>query len=209
MSRQGRDSAAQMQLFMPLAGCIIRGMNLEQEKALVERARSSQEAFGELYDMYYNQIFGYVLRRSADIEVARDITSAVFFKALTHIKSYRWKCVPFSHWLYRIANHEIVNHYNRSKREVIERLDRPGLTEAGESSADVAIAESQLRKYEDYLDLQNCISRLPSKYQEVISLKYFEGMDIKAIADVLAKPEGTVKSLLHRGIEQLRKMMEP
>ena len=45
-------------------------MDLEQEKELVERAKNNTEAFGELYDQYYSQIFGYVLRRTANIEIA-------------------------------------------------------------------------------------------------------------------------------------------
>ncbi len=56
-----------MQLFAPLLSYIIRGVKLEEEKELVERAKNSPEAFGELYDRYYGRIFGYTLRRSADI----------------------------------------------------------------------------------------------------------------------------------------------
>ncbi|MDP3879685.1 MAG: sigma-70 family RNA polymerase sigma factor [Dehalococcoidales bacterium] len=181
-------------------------MDLEQEKELVERARYSPEAFGELYDRYYDQIFGYALRRCANVEIAKDITSGTFLKALRNIKNYRWQGVPFSHWLYRIANHEIVNQYHKEKRIVSYELT------ANESNAalrgELIAGESELRRHEDYLELQQYISKLPSKYQEVITLKYFEDMDINHIAGVLGKPEGTVKSLLHRGIERLRKMME-
>jgi RNA polymerase sigma-70 factor (ECF subfamily) len=61
-------------------------MDLEQEEKLVERAKNSSEAFGELYDMYYDQIFRYALRRSADIDLANDVTSVVFLKALNNIR---------------------------------------------------------------------------------------------------------------------------
>jgi RNA polymerase sigma-70 factor (ECF subfamily) len=182
-------------------------MNLEQERLLVERARNSQEAFGELYDMYYDRIFGYALRRSADIEAANDITSAVFFKALKHIKNYRWEGIPFSHWLYRVANREIVDRYNRGKRET--NYDMSRLWSTQELRDEVVSGESILRMHEAYLDLQGYISKLPSKYQEVITLRYFEDLDIKQIAGILHKPEGTIKSLLHRSIEKLRMMMEP
>src|SRR3990172_3695717 len=106
-----------MQLSALLVSCIIGGMNLEQEKDLVDRARNSPEAFGELYDKYYNQILGYALRRTADIEVACDVTSAAFFKALQNIKDYHWEGIPFSHWLYRIASREILDHHIKRKRE--------------------------------------------------------------------------------------------
>ena len=62
----------------------------------------------------------------------------------------------------------------------------------------------ELRKNEEYQTLWEGISRLPPKYQEVITLKYFEDKELKEIAEILRKPQGTVKSLLHRGIEKLR-----
>ena len=90
-------------------------MDLEQERELIERAKNDTEAFGELYDRYYSQIFGYVLRRTANIEIAQDVTSEVFFKALKNLGQFRWRHVPFSSWLYRIATHEIANYFRKSK----------------------------------------------------------------------------------------------
>ncbi|MFC1946608.1 RNA polymerase sigma factor [Chloroflexota bacterium] len=181
-------------------------MNLKQEKDLIERAKYSSEAFGELYDLYYNRIFGYALRRSADIDSAKDITSEVFFKALKNIRKFRWQGVPFSHWLYRIANREIINHHNNRKREAnyeaVPEVDNPAFRHGLAESRDT------IKVYDDYLDLYRYISRLSSKHQEVIALRYFEDLSIAEIAGILQKPEGTVKSTLHRCIDRLRKMME-
>jgi len=90
-------------------------MNLEQEGELVERAKSNSKAFGKLYDWYYVKIIGYVLKRTASIEVAQDVTSEVFFKALKNLGQFHWRGIPFSSWLYRIATHEITNHFRKSK----------------------------------------------------------------------------------------------
>jgi RNA polymerase sigma-70 factor (ECF subfamily) len=177
-------------------------MDLEQERQLVERARNSQEAFGELYEMYYDQIFGYALRHSGSLETAKDVTSNVFFEALRHIKDYRWQGVPFSHWLYRIAGRELADNYKKTKREVYCIQETP------EMRAELVSGKEELNKHEAYLDLTNYVAKLPARYREVITLKYFEDKQLKQIADILGKPEGTVKSLLHRSIEQLRKMME-
>lgn len=95
---------------------IIQGkMDLDQEKQLVERAKNDTEAFGELYDQYYSQIFGYILRRTASIGIAQDVTSEVFFKVLKNLGQFRWRGTPFSSWLYRIAAHEIANYFRKSK----------------------------------------------------------------------------------------------
>ena len=181
-------------------------MNLDQEKDLVNRAKHSAEAFGELYDHYFNQIFGYTLRRSADIETAKDVTSGVFYKALRNIDKFDWRGISFSHWLFRIANRELINHFNAKKHETsyesVREVSEPM------SPQTLNALESELKKYDDYLDLHGYISKLPVKYQEVIVFRYFEDMSVSEIAMILQKPEGTVKSLIHRGINRLRKMME-
>jgi RNA polymerase sigma-70 factor (ECF subfamily) len=57
-------------------------MDLSEEKELVRQAQKDPDAFAELYDQYYPKIFGYVLRRTGNLEAAQDITSETFFKAL-------------------------------------------------------------------------------------------------------------------------------
>lgn len=74
--------------------------------------------------------------------------------------------------------------------------------------AEVLQAEEELRRLEDFLILHQCISKLPVKHQEVITLRFFEKKQDKEIAQILGKPEGTVKSRLHRGLRKLKEMME-
>ena len=61
--------------------------------------------------------------------------------------------------------------------------------------------------HQKFLKVQKVVQQLPEKYQEVISLKYFEQLTIKEIAVILKKKEGTVKSLLSRGLKRLRDKM--
>ena len=185
-------------------------MDLEQEKALVERAKGDTKAFGELYEQYYSRIFGYVLRRTASIEVAQDVTSEVFFKALKNLGQFRWRGVPFSSWLYRIATNEIANYFRKSKpwQFSLEEVSNPISFSNPSTEAELLEAEAELKRHEDFLALHEDISKLPLKYQEVIVLRFFEDKQLKEIGEILGKGEGTVKSLLHRGLEKLRKFME-
>ncbi|MFC2073090.1 RNA polymerase sigma factor [Chloroflexota bacterium] len=98
-------------------------MDLEQEKKLVEKAKGDANAFGSLYDLYYSNIFGYVLRRTANIQVTEDITSEVFFKALKNIAKFNWRGVPFSAYLYRIATNEIASYFRHSKKSQVRQED--------------------------------------------------------------------------------------
>ena len=185
-------------------------MDLEQERELVERARSSTEAFAELYDHYYPRLFGYVLRRTASIEVAQDVTSEVVFKAMKNLRRFEWRGVPFSSWLFRIATHEIANHYSNTRQGQfsLEEVSDSISIDDCPAESDVHEAEADLRRHEEYLSLHASISRLPVKYQEVITLRFFEDKQINEIAQILGKREGTVKSLLHRAVKKLGKLME-
>jgi RNA polymerase sigma factor (sigma-70 family) len=185
-------------------------MNVEQERELVERAKNNTEAFGELYDQYYSQIFGYVLKRTASIEVAQDVTSEVFFKALKNLRQFRWRGVPFSSWLYRIATNEIANYFTKSKpwQFSLEEVSNSISFSDPSTETELLQAEAELRRHEEFLTLQENISKLQLKYQEVIVLRFFEDKQLKEIGEILGKREGTIKSLLHRGLEKLRRLTE-
>jgi RNA polymerase sigma-70 factor (ECF subfamily) len=185
-------------------------MDLDEEKELVERARRDPEAFGKLYDQYYSQIFGYVLRRVANIEIAQDITSEVFFKALKNLGKFRWQNISFSFWLYRIATNQIIDYFRKSKHEVfsLEEVSDPVDTSNPSVETEFLQAEEELKRHEDFLILHENIAKLSIKYQEVIALRFFENKRIKEIAQILGKREGTTKSLLHRALEKLRNLME-
>jgi RNA polymerase sigma-70 factor (ECF subfamily) len=190
-------------------------MDVSEQGKLVERARHDREAFGQLYDQFYSQILGYVLRRVANIETAQDITSEVFFKALKNLGRYQSRDnVPFSSWLYRIATNQVNDHFRSKNRKhtvvSLEEASDTGDTISTSSSsveAEVLQAEEELRRQEEFLILHESISKLPIKYQEVITLRYFEDKQEKEIAQILGRPQGTVKSLLHRGLRKLREMM--
>jgi RNA polymerase sigma-70 factor (ECF subfamily) len=184
-------------------------MDLTEEKKLVRAAQKAPDAFAELYDQYYPKIFGYVLRRTTNLEAAQDITSETFLKALRKLWQFRWRNVPFSSWLYRIATNEINQYFRKAeyKKSIsMEELQEQGfeLISPHDPESELIEAQEKLKQYQDFLEIQEKIVRLPAKYQEVIALRFFEQKQINEIAEILGKKEGTVKSLLHRAVEKLR-----
>ncbi len=185
-------------------------VDLELEKSLIEKAKGDYDALGSLYDAHYSKIFGYVMRRTANIQIAEDITSDVFFKVLKNISKFHWHRVPFSAWLYRIANNETANYFKHGKNGYIRWEDISEFYSESLPSAEDELLESEakLKRHEQYLALHENISKLDIKYQEVIALRFFEDKQINEISKILGKREGTVKSLLHRGLQKLRTLME-
>jgi RNA polymerase sigma-70 factor (ECF subfamily) len=69
------------------------------------------------------------------------------------------------------------------------------------------VMEQELKAYDDYNRIRQNLLKLDIKYQEVISLRYFEQKSNAEISEILGKNEGTIKSLLSRGLEKLRNML--
>jgi len=184
-----------------------------KEKEIVEKAKNDQKAFAILYDKYYNAILSYAYHRTLDMELANDITSETFLKAFNGISRFTWRDISFGAWLYRIATNEVNMYFRKGKYKPIslnylhnqfgfDAIDF-STTEAEQSRQ-----ESKEKKYQDFIFLQSKIKDLPVKYQEVLALKYFEQKSIIEIAVILQKKEGTIKSLLSRGIKKLKEFLQ-
>ena len=187
-------------------------MDFENERSLIERAKKDPEAFGILFEKHYPATFGYVFRRVEDWSVSKDITSEVFLKAFKSLWRYRWQGIPFSSWLYRIATNEVRMYFRKGRRPILsldQLMEEIGFEPIDPQTleAERLEAERKLREYDDFLAIRSKILALPIKYQDVIMLRYFERKSVKEIAEILNKKEGTVKSLLSRGIGKLKQLL--
>jgi RNA polymerase sigma-70 factor (ECF subfamily) len=177
------------------------------EQELLDRIKKDPSAFSELFKLYYKPIFGYILRRTGNFDDTADIAADTFFKAFKSISGFSYKGISVKVWLYRIATNEVNQYYrNRQKHNsLFERIDFENKSSfINLLSEDRKELELELQKHEQFLSILKVLKTLPMKYQEVISLRYFEGKNNKEIVDILDINEGTLKSLLSRGLEKLR-----
>ena len=172
----------------------------DYEDRLVAKAKTDADAFGELYDHYFGQIYRFVYSRLHDQEAAEDVTSEVFFKALRAIGRYKPSGHPFSAWLYQIAVNAINDHY-RSRRPS-QSLD-----------AAVAVADGQRPVAERVVDsseaarVWSAIDDLPPQQRIALTLKLGEDMKLAQIGEIMGKSEGAVKLLVHRGMIGVRQRL--
>jgi RNA polymerase sigma-70 factor (ECF subfamily) len=178
------------------------------EPELLNRIKHNPSDFSELFKLYYKPIFGYILRRTGDFDITSDIAADTFLKAFKNISHFTYQGISIKVWLYRVATNE-VNQYFRYKKKhnsLFERYDFSDKNIFENLLAnDKKELELEMQKHEIFLTVLKELKSLPLKYQEVISLKYFEGKDNKEVAEILNIKEGTLKSLLSRGIDKLRK----
>lgn len=183
-------------------------LNMQQEKSMIIAAQENAAKFKLLFDKYYNTIYNYALRRTCNIHTAEDIAANTFMKALNNIKKYKWKGISFSSWLYRIATNEIKLYYRKTNRLTSLTPDiEAQLKDDNKTDARLLEAEEILEKNEIFRQIHNTITMLKLKYQNVLTLRYFEEKSIKEIASILNLSENTVKTQIRRGLMQLRKQL--
>ncbi len=184
-------------------------MTIAEEQQLIKQAQNEPEAFGQIFDIYYAKIFNYSLRRVQNRQMAEDLTSEIFFKALAGLKKFRWQSAPFGAWLFKIAHNEVISYYRKGLQKTVslDQIQAEGDFDFGNSDTAASALvnkESQSEQLQIFNAIKDKLNTLPDKYKEVLSLRYFEKLSILDIATVLEKPEGTIKSLLSRGIDLLR-----
>jgi len=173
------------------------------ESALIELAKTDSDAFGQLYERYYDKIFNYVYYRTSNVADAEDLTAKIFMRAMKHIGRYENKGVPFSAWLYRIAHNLVANwHRDNSRRQIIS-IDDIVHWRVTEDSPEFA---TQLM--EDKEALLASVRRLPADRQELLILKFVERLPNAEIGEIMGRSEGAIKSLYHRTLLSLREDFE-
>jgi len=174
---------------------------VQDEESLVRRAKQrDQEAFAQLYEGYFDKIYRYVAIRIGDRMEAEDITQQVFLNAIKAISSFRWRGIPFSAWLFRIAHNQVVDYLRRKTKRPTIPLDESLVA----SDYDPQLIAGQKLDIER---LHSATGKLTPAQQEVISLRFAGELPIAQVARIMGKSEGAVKALQHSAIVALRKTL--
>jgi len=171
----------------------------EPEEALVQEAITSPEALEELCDLYVPRIYNFVLKRVGKVQDAEDITSTVFEKVLLNLGSFDGSKASFSTWIFRITINSVTDYYRGRARRRETSLEDSGFEVLLEGDSGV----ERLGRYLAVLDL---LAGLPPKYQEALSLRYFGGLKVLEVAEVLGISETAASKRILRGLEELRRI---
>jgi RNA polymerase sigma-70 factor (ECF subfamily) len=166
------------------------------ERLLVEAAQKDTERFGDLYELHFGLVYAFVARRVRNREVAEDLTSEVFHKALANLQRFEWRGVPFGAWLLKIAANAITDQAKRSERE-LSFDDPPEIS-----------ARPRMEQAQDLARLFRLVGELPDDQRKVMVMRFAEEKSIREAAQQLGRSEGAVKQLQFRGLENLRVRLE-
>jgi len=168
--------------------------------AFVRSAQSGDEqAFGRLYDIYFDRIYAFVFYRVHHKQVAEDISEEVFIKAWTRVKAV--KAESFGGWLYSITRNTLIDHY-RKQRETVDISEIENLIESDQN----VIEETDLLINQKLL--LEMIRKLTPEQQIIMKLKFLEGMETEEVSEMISKSSGSIRVVQHRAIQRLLELMQ-
>lgn len=174
------------------------------DRALVERSQSGErEAFSELYRRHVRGVHAFAYRSSGSKDIADEVTSATFERALRSLHTFTWKGGGIHPWLLRIAATETSAWYRREQKASKPRAQMI-LRELAERSAD---QEDEPTRDVDPMAMRAALGTLHPSYQEAISLRYFAACSLDEIATAMGCSKATLSVTLHRAVSALRRSL--
>jgi RNA polymerase sigma-70 factor (ECF subfamily) len=168
------------------------------ERLLVEAAQKDPARFAELYELNFERVYAYIVRRVQDRAETEDLTAEVFHQALANIRRFEWRGIPFAAWLFRIAANLILDRWQQSGREIAD----DDVVEGAQVSP-AEIEEVELRT-----TLFRLVDALPAEQKRVLVLRFVDQKSIKEVAKEMCRTEGAVKQLQFRALSTLRARTE-
>ncbi|MBC7606573.1 MAG: sigma-70 family RNA polymerase sigma factor [Burkholderiales bacterium] len=180
---------------------------MEIKKNIEKAKRGDQFAFTFLLNHYWNEVYGFMLKRTENETNAEDITIETFAKAFDKIASYNSE-FQFNTWLIAIAKNVHIDLLRKKKSSLFiditdeEDYQAYNVADTSPSAEDVLITEQNLSQLLQY------IKELKPHYQEVIQLRYFQELSYQEIADQLGEPLNNVKIKLLRAKKLLAEIIQ-
>lgn len=172
-------------------------MRTDETTLVQQTLDNNSAAYEELVKRYQDAIFRHCYNLVRDEDIAEDLAQETFIKGYLRLSTFD-QTRKFSTWLFKIATNTALDYIKRGRKL------QPLTDEM--ASRIVATAEGPQRTAE-YDELHRAVGRLDARYRTVISLYHWQGISYVEIAEIMGKPEGTIKGWLNRAKRQLRKEM--
>lgn len=168
---------------------------------LIPRARKFDlNALEYIYDQYSQGLYLYAYRLLGSEELSEECVAETFSRFLKALHAGKGPDSNIKGYLYRSAHNWVTDHYRR-RRDESELDDELPASEQEEVGTEVERKIEQRR-------LRKALSRLPHEQYQVVALHLIEGWELAEVADSLDRSVGAVKSLQHRALTNLRKILE-
>ena len=174
------------------------------EDALVEKAKTDEQAFTALYNQYLPRVYGYMMKRIGNKEATEDLVSMTFLKVFSNLKKYEKKGgVPFGAWLFRIATNNLIDYYRKHGK--IKSVDIDAISEPKDEKLTAA---DEIQIEQDRAKVREVLKDVSSRYQEILNLKFFAEMSYEEIAETLGLTVNNSRVLVFRALKVFQKQYQ-
>lgn len=173
----------------------------ESDALRLKKASSlDRNTLGGIYDEYHPPLYSYIYRRVGEIETARDLTADVFRRFLQATVNGSGPTENLRAWLYRVAHNVVIDHYRRQQNNQNYPLEDKWISAEGDpgKAAEQRMTSERVRA---------ALRHLTPEQQQVIALKFLEGLSNDEVAQVTERSVGAVKALQHRALAALRRQL--
>ncbi len=172
-----------------------------RESKRLERASSlDRNTLAAIYDEFQPQIYKYIYRRVGNVEVSRDLSAEVFHRFLQALHKGSGPSSNLRAWLYRVAHNIVVDYYRHHENQQLSLIDENLVGDSPDpgQGAEMSIQLEGVRK---------ALGQLTPDQQQVLALKFLEGLSNNEVAGITGKSIGAVKSLQHRALAALQRLL--
>lgn len=182
-------------------------LSVTDEQLVKAYAQGNNEAFDTLLKRHQDRIYNYIVRIIKNEDIANDIFQETFVKAILTIKQGRYtENGKFPAWISRIAHNLIIDYYRQEKSENIQSADLDDVDvlnrkELCEETIEDAIITEQISD-----DVKYLIKELPYLQREVLTMRYYQNLSFKEIAELTGVSINTALGRMRYAILNLRRI---
>lgn len=180
---------------------------MEVKEAIEKAKQNNQIAFNFLLDKFWNNVYGFQLKRTQNENDAEDITIRTFSKAFDKIQSYN-DAYSFNTWLITISKNIHIDLVRKRKSSISGQSRTENNHDYFDIADETPSAEDNLIKEQNLAKLLRDIKKLKPHYQEVINLRFFQELSYKEISENLGEPINNVKVKLLRAKKLLAEIIK-
>ncbi len=179
--------------------------SLQDPKELILAAKNgSTAAFGQLYELYFTPVYRFILFRVRNQQEAEDLAQTVFLRVYQSVGNFEERGYSPLTYFFTIARNAVIDHWRKKKAflDDAEGTLFATIPDNKESAHDAADREHRMEQ------IRKALPALTEEQQEVITLKFLNGLSNKEISAILNKNEDAVRQLQSRAVKALREILQ-
>lgn len=173
-----------------------------EQRLLADARHNKPEALQAIYENYFPPIYQFIRLRIRDREQARDIAADVFLDLFAALRSNNPPRTSLRAWLFRVARNKVYDHYGEAERFPASTLDEWMPAVEHEDLETSFLRSARVER------VRRALRMLAAEQQEVLILRFGQGLNLQETADLMGKSVSAIKSLQFRAVDTLRAILD-